>query len=163
MRSSPLCFMARTKFSPSLRRTASVKAWADSLSKPQPHFRSWFTSRFFGWRAVGINNPARKEFSIPFSRASAWAQAQLRSSCFFKKAVRSLRFQLFWLAAQPSWPSQEFCFFMSHHRGSACLALRSRSSGCFCFGAKITANANSEVFCAGITCLADVVLGLGSS
>jgi bacterial/archaeal transporter family protein len=45
-------FTARIKSLPSSRRTASAKAWADSLSKPRPHCRSiylaflWLASRW---------------------------------------------------------------------------------------------------------------------
>ena len=132
MQLSPLFFTGRTKSLPSLQQTASAKDWADSLWRPQPHCRSYFISHFFGWRAVGISNRVRKEFSILFSPASAWARERLRFSFFFKKAGRSLLFPQFWPVAQRSWRSPGFCFFMNRLRGSDLSALCSPSPVCFC-------------------------------
>src|SRR5437899_723327 len=100
MQLSLLFYTGRIKFLHGSLRIASAKDWADSLSRPQPHYRSYFISRFFGWRAVGISNPVRKEFSILFSPASAWARAQSRFFFSFKKAGRSLLSPQFYRGAQ---------------------------------------------------------------
>ena len=60
-----------------------------------------------------------------------------RSSCCFKKAVRSLRFQRSSPVVRPSWPLQASCFSAKHHHGSESLALRSPSSVCFCYANRI--------------------------
>src|SRR5437867_4340985 len=100
------------------RRTASAKDWADSLWRPQPHYRFYFISRFFGWRAVGISNPLRKEFSILFSLASASARAQSHFFCCFRRAVRFQPSQSFLQLALRSWLLPGFCFFTNRLRGS---------------------------------------------
>src|SRR5439155_7902863 len=125
------CFTAHTKSLPSSRPTASVKDWADSLWKPQPHYRFYFISPFFGWRAVGISNPARKESSIPCLPVSAWALGRSRSSFSFKRAGRSLLFRPFLLAAPRSWRSRAFCFSTKRRRGSGLPELRLQSQDCF--------------------------------
>jgi hypothetical protein len=132
MQSPPLFFTARIKSLPGSPRTASAKVWADSLSKRRPHCRSYFISRFFGWRAVGISNTVRKEFSIPFLPASASARARSHFFSSFKKAGRFLLYRRFWPVAQRSWPSQEFYFFANPRPGSGSSALRLQSQDCFC-------------------------------
>jgi hypothetical protein len=104
------------------------------LSKRQPHCRSYFISRFFGWRAVGISNPVGKEFSIPFSPASVSVQAQLPFFFFFRKAGHSLLSPQFWPVAQRSWRSPESCFFTNRLHGKGSSALCLPSSVCFCCG-----------------------------
>ena len=132
MQLSLLFSTARIKSLHGSRRTASAKDWADSLWRPQPHYRFYFISRFFGWRAVGISNPVRKEFSILFSLASAWARERLPFFFFFKKAGRFPPYRRFWLAARQLWPWPAFYFFTKRHRGSVLLVWPSPLSGCFC-------------------------------
>src|SRR6266700_8112377 len=140
MQLSLLFYTGRIKSLHGSLRIASAKDWADSLSRPQPHYRSYFISCFFGWRAVGISNPVRKEFSILFSPASAWARERLRFSFFFKKADRSLLFPQFWPVAQRSWRSPGFCFFMNRFRGSDLSALCLPSPVCFCFANNVSSD-----------------------
>src|SRR5207249_5764595 len=86
----------------------------------------------FVCRAVGISGPGRREFFFPFSLGYAWARERSHSSCFFRKAGRSLLSPPFWRAARQSWPLLEFCFSAKHHRGSGFSVSHSRSSVCFC-------------------------------
>ena len=110
----------------------SARGSVDSLLKQRPHCRSCFTLRFFGWRAVGINSRVRKEFSILFSLASAWARERLRFFFCFNAAVRCPLCLPSWLAVPRSWPSPELYFFMNRHRGNGFSVSHSRLSACSC-------------------------------
>src|SRR5881394_2187924 len=147
MQSLPPFFTEHIKSSLEWRQITSAKALVDLSSKQQPHCRSQFILRFFGWRAAGISNPARREFFIPFLPESASVLAQLLSFFSFKKADRFLPCRRFWPAAQRSWPSLGFCFSTSRHRGSGLLVWPLQSSGCFCFANKFALPAQDSTSC----------------
>jgi len=84
---------------------------ADSLSKRRPLW-SILVYLAFLWLASRWNQQSSVQgISIPFSLASALARHNCVLSTFSKRRSTLVCFQLFWLAAQLSWPSQEFCFF----------------------------------------------------